>query len=80
MAELETDATHKILAEISPDSSFDRIQALAGRILPITGGNPFFVREVAMQLIASGSIDNKNAQLQLPSTLLGDISATALRR
>ena len=74
VAELETDATYKILAEIFTDCSFDRIQALASRILPITGGNPFFVREVATQLKASGSVDDQHAHLQLPSTLLSDIS------
>jgi DNA-binding SARP family transcriptional activator/tetratricopeptide (TPR) repeat protein len=71
VTELTPDAAVSIITDVVPDFSAERVDALAQRILPVTGGNPLFVREIALQM--SGAGQNGPDQIPVPRSMLAAV-------
>jgi tetratricopeptide (TPR) repeat protein len=72
--ELTPDAAVNLIADVATEVGPDAVDALAKKILPVTGGNPLFVREIAMQMAVSRGGDHEASHIPVPPTMLAAVS------
>jgi predicted ATPase len=74
VTDLTAEASARLIAEVTAEVGLQDADALAHRILPITGGNPLFVREVVTQLSVSGNLEDGGDSVPVPSTMLATVA------
>ncbi len=74
VTEVGQDASIRIVKDVTAEIGSGDAAALAERVLPFTGGNPLFLREVVAQLALAGGPETGANSVPVPPTMLAAVT------
>jgi tetratricopeptide (TPR) repeat protein len=74
VTQLSPDASMRLIGDLAEELGEVSVDSLTERVLPLTGGNPLFLREVIAQMgLAGTSVDHRG--VPLPPTMVASVSS-----